>query len=78
MAFVYRTARAEVMVGSFVGAGARPTLIGPAHATIGSASGGRRNSLCGAWVTHDDEIPWPPEPGEVGALCPTCAELAEW
>ncbi len=78
MEFVYRTARAELLVGSLVGAAARPTLIGPAHATIGSAAGGRRNSLCGAFVAHDDDLPWPPDPAVVGTLCPTCEELAYW
>ena len=45
MGFRYRTARAAMMVGSLVGPGGRPALIGPAHATIGSAAGGRRNAL---------------------------------
>lgn len=78
MGFAYGTARAEMVVGSLVGAAGRPALIGPVHATIGSAAGGRRNSLCGAFVTHDDDVPWPPDPAVLGALCPTCAELAEW
>ena len=78
MGFRYRTARAEMMVGSLVGGGTRPTLIGPAHATIGSAAGGRRNALCGAYVTHDDDAAWPPDPAQIGHLCPTCTELATW
>ena len=78
MGYRYRTARAEMRVGSLVGAGSRPALIGPAHATIGSAAGGRRNSLCGAYVAHDEDVLWPPEPDQFGGLCPVCAELAQW
>lgn len=78
MGFRYRTARAEMRVGSLVGGGSRSTLIGPAHATIGSSAGGRRNALCGAYVTHDDDVPWPPPAEEIAHRCPTCAELAEW
>ncbi len=82
MGFRYGTARTEMMVGSLSGtavrAGTRPALIGPAHATIGSSAGGRRNALCGAYVTHDEDAAWPPDPGEIELLCPTCAELAQW
>ena len=77
MGFRYRTARAAMMVGSLVGPGGRPALIGPAHATIGSAAGGRRNALCGAYVAHDDDVPWPPDPAAIPNQCPVCEVLAE-
>ena len=74
--YAYGTAHAVVMVGSFNGEGLTPRQIGPAHATIGRVSGQSRKALCGAYVTIDDQLPWPPEGYEDQQLCVDCAALA--
>ncbi len=74
--YAYGTAHAVVMVGSFGVGGLQPRQIGPAHATIGRVSGQSRKALCGAYVSIDEQQPWPPEGYEDQQLCPTCAELA--
>jgi hypothetical protein len=72
--FAYGTAHAVVMVGAFGAQEAR--RIGPAHATIGRVHGPSPKALCGAYVAHDEQLPWPPEGYDPEQLCPTCAELA--
>src|SRR4029450_2804985 len=74
--YAYGTAHAVVMVGSFGAEGLKPRQIGPAHATIGRVNGQSRKALCGAYVTIDEQLPWPPEGYEDQQLCPNCAELA--
>ena len=75
--YAYGTAHAVVMVGSFGGAeGLQPRQIGPAHATIGRVSGQSRKALCGAYVSMDEQQPWPPAGYDDQQLCETCAELA--
>jgi hypothetical protein len=74
--YAYGTAHAVVMVGSFGAQGLTPRQIGPAHATIGRVHGQSRKALCGAYVTIDEQLPWPPEGYEDTQLCATCAELA--
>jgi len=74
--YAYGTAHAVVMVGSFGAEGLRPRQIGPAHATIGRVSGQSRKALCGAYVSIDEQQPWPPEEYEESQLCESCAELA--
>ena len=72
--YAYGTAHAVVMVGAFGSQQARQ--IGPAHATIGRVSHLSPKALCGAYVSQDEQQPWPPEGYEPEQLCPTCAELA--
>ena len=74
-AYAYGTAHAVVMVGAF-GQGLVPRQIGPAHATIGRRTGRSPKALCGAHVTLDEQVPWPPEGAEAGDLCEECADLA--
>lgn len=74
--YAYGTAHAVVMVGSFGADGLKPRQIGPAHATIGRVSGQSRKALCGAYVSIDEQQPWPPEGYDDVQLCETCAELA--
>jgi hypothetical protein len=74
--YTYGTAHAVVMVGSFGAEGLKPRQIGPAHATIGRVSGQSRKALCGAYVSIDEQTPWPPEDYEKDQLCTQCTELA--
>ena len=74
--YAYGTAHAVVMVGSFGVGGLQPRQIGPAHATIGRVSGQSRKALCGAYVSLDEQQPWPPEGYDDQQLCASCAELA--
>ncbi|SFE96346.1 hypothetical protein [Blastococcus tunisiensis] len=74
--YAYGTAHAVVMVGSFGAEGLKPRQIGPAHATIGRVSGQSRKALCGAYVSVDEQQPWPPEGYEEQQLCENCATLA--
>ena len=74
--YSYGTAHAVVMVGAFSGEGLKPRQIGPAHATIGRVHGQSRKALCGAYVTIDEQQPWPPEGYDGRQLCADCAELA--
>ena len=74
--YSYGTAHAVVMVGAFNGEGLKPRQIGPAHATIGRVNGQSRKALCGAYVTVDEHLPWPPEGYDDTQLCVDCAELA--
>ena len=74
--YAYGTAHAVVMVGSFGAEGLKPRQIGPAHATIGRVNGQSRKSLCGAYVSVDEQLPWPPEGYAEEQLCAGCAELA--
>ncbi len=74
--YAYGTAHAVVMVGSFGVGGLQPRQIGPAHATIGRVSGQSRKALCGAYVSLDEQQPWPPEGYDDQQLCESCAELA--
>jgi hypothetical protein len=74
--YSYGTAHAVVMVGSFGAEGLKPRQIGPAHATIGRVNGQSRKALCGAYVTIDEQLPWPPEGYEEQQLCANCATLA--
>ena len=74
--YAYGTAHAVVMVGSYGTTGLTPRQIGPAHATIGRVSHLSPKALCGAYVSQDEQLPWPPEGYEPGQLCATCAELA--
>ncbi|SOE02473.1 hypothetical protein [Blastococcus haudaquaticus] len=74
--YAYGTAHAVVMVGSFGAEGLKPRQIGPAHATIGRVSGQSRKALCGAYVSIDEQQPWPPENHDAQQLCDACAELA--
>src|SRR3954463_13633072 len=74
--YAYGTAHAVVMVGSFGTEGLTPRQIGPAHATIGRVNGQSRKALCGAYVTIDEQLPWPPQGYEEQQLCENCAELA--
>jgi hypothetical protein len=77
LAYSYGTAHAVVMVGSVGTAeGLQPRQIGPAHATIGRVNGQSRKALCGAYVTIDEQLPWPPEGYEDTQLCADCAQLA--
>ena len=39
-------------------------------------NGQSRKALCGAYVSIDEQLPWPPEGYEDQQLCPQCAELA--
>ncbi len=57
--YAYGTAHAVVMVGAF--GALKPRQIGPAHATIGRVNGQSRKALCGAYVSVDEQLPWPPE-----------------
>ena len=75
--YAYGTAHAVVMVGSYGAEGLKPRQIGPAHATIGRVNGQSRKALCGAYVTIDEQLPWPPEGYEAQQLCGSCAELAD-
>jgi hypothetical protein len=72
--YAYGTAHSVVMVGAF--GGLKPRQIGPAHATIGRVHGQSRKALCGAYVTVDEQLAWPPEGYEDTQLCAECAELA--
>ena len=74
--YAYGTAHSVVMVGSFAAGGLTPRQIGPAHATIGRVSGQSRKALCGAYVSVDEQQPWPPEDYDESQLCPDCAALA--
>src|SRR3954452_23326916 len=74
--YAYGTAHAVVMVGSFGTEGLTPRQIGPAHATIGRVNGQSRKALCGAYVTIDEQLPWPPEGYDEQQLCENCATLA--
>ena len=74
--YSYGTAHAVVMVGSYGAEGLKPRQIGPAHATIGRVNGQSRKALCGAYVTIDEQLPWPPEGYEEQQLCENCAALA--
>jgi hypothetical protein len=74
--YAYGTAHAVVMVGSFGSEGLQPRQIGPAHATIGRVNGQSRKALCGAYVSIDEQLPWPPEGYEDQQLCENCATLA--
>jgi hypothetical protein len=74
--YAYGTAHAVVMVGSYGAEGLKPRQIGPAHATIGRVSGQSRKALCGAYVSIDEQLPWPPESYDEEQLCPNCAALA--
>jgi hypothetical protein len=74
--YAYGTAHAVVMVGSYGAEGLKPRQIGPAHATIGRVNGQSRKALCGAYVTIDEQLHWPPEGYEEDQLCASCAELA--
>lgn len=74
--YAYGTAHAVVMVGAFGAEGLKPRQIGPAHATIGRVAGQSRKALCGAYVSIDEQLPWPPEGYEEQQLCASCAELA--
>ncbi len=74
--YAYGTAHAVVMVGSYSAGGLKPRQIGPAHATIGRVHGQSRKALCGAYVTIDEQLPWPPEGYEQQQLCTQCSELA--
>src|SRR5437899_1597990 len=75
--YAYGTAHAVVMVGSFGAQGLKPRQIGPAHATIGRVNGQSRKALCGAYVSIDEQLSWPPEGYEDQQLCEQCAALAE-
>lgn len=75
-AYTYGTAHAVVMVGAFGAQGMTPRQIGPAHATIGRTHGRSRKALCGAFVTVDEETPWPPTDYERHQVCQECATLA--
>jgi hypothetical protein len=74
-AYAYGTAHAVVMVGAFK-QGMVPRQIGPAHATIGRRNGRSPKALCGAYVTVDEQLPWPPEGYEPDQLCTECRDLA--
>jgi hypothetical protein len=74
--YAYGTAHAVVMVGVFGSDGLTARQIGPAHATLGRANGRSRKALCGAYVGHDDQLPWPPEGYGADQLCTECATLA--
>ena len=74
--YAYGTAHSVVMVGSFGPGGLKPRQIGPAHATIGRVAGQSRKALCGAYVSVDEQLPWPPEGYDGTQLCTDCAELA--
>jgi hypothetical protein len=74
--YAYGTAHAVVMVGSYGAEGLTPRQIGPAHATIGRVNGQSRKALCGAYVTIDEQLSWPPEGYGAQELCAQCAELA--
>jgi hypothetical protein len=71
----YGTAHSVVMVGAF-GSQLTPRQIGPAHATIGRVNGQSRKALCGAYVTVDEQLAWPPVGYESTHLCSECNELA--
>jgi hypothetical protein len=77
LAYSYGTAHAVVMVGS-VGSpeGLQPRQIGPAHATIGRVNGQSRKALCGAYVSLDEQLEWPPVGYTEEQLCRECAALA--
>ncbi len=74
--YAYGTAHAVVMVGSYGAGGLKPRQIGPAHATIGRVNGQSRKALCGAYVTIDEQLPWPPASYDEEHLCASCAALA--
>ena len=74
--YAYGTAHAVVMVGAF-GSSMTARQIGPAHATIGRVNRLAPKALCGAYVSQDDQQPWPPAGFDADQLCPACAELAE-
>ena len=74
--YAYGTAHAVVMVGSFNAEGLKPRQIGPKHATIGKVGGQSRKALCGAYVSVDEQLPWPPEGYDEQQLCANCAQLA--
>ena len=73
--YAYGTAHAVVMVGAFT-EGLKPRQIGPAHATIGRVNGQSRKALCGAYVSVDEQLAWPPDGYETDQLCAECAQLA--
>jgi len=73
--YAYGTAHAVVMVGAFT-EGLKPRQIGPAHATIGRVNGQSRKALCGAYVSVDEQLPWPPDGYAEDQLCAECAALA--
>jgi hypothetical protein len=74
--YAYGTAHAVVMVGSFGAEGLKPRQIGPAHATIGRVNGQSRKALCGAYVSNDEQLEWPPVGYTEEQLCHECAALA--
>ena len=74
--YAYGTAHAVVMVGSYGAEGLKPRQIGPAHATIGRVQGQSRKALCGAYVSIDEQLPWPPQSYDEQQLCSSCAALA--
>jgi hypothetical protein len=74
--YAYGTAHAVVMVGSFGAEGLKPRQIGPAHATIGRVNGQSRKALCGAYVSLDEQLEWPPVGYAEEQLCRECAALA--
>ena len=74
--YAYGTAHAVVMVGSFGAGGLTPRQIGPAHATIGRVNGQSRKALCGAYVSLDEQLEWPPIGYTEDQLCEECTALA--
>ena len=74
--YAYGTAHAVVMVGSYGAEGLKPRQIGPAHATIGRVNGQSRKALCGAYVSIDEQLPWPPASYDEQQLCSSCVALA--
>ena len=74
--YAYGTAHAVVMVGSFGAEGLTPRQIGPAHATIGRVNGQSRKALCGAYVSIDEQLEWPPAGYAEQQLCADCVALA--
>src|SRR4051794_38731559 len=70
------TAHPVVMSGPFGPEGPRPRQTAPAPATIGWVNGQSRKALCGAYVTIDEKLPWPPEGYDEQQLSDTCATLA--
>ena len=53
-----------------------PAQRNPRGPTIGRVNGQSRKALCGAYVTIDEQLPWPPEGYEEQQLCENCATLA--
>ena len=72
----YGTAHGVVMLGSYGAEGLNRRQIGPAHAAIGGVTGESRKALCGAYVSIDEQLPWPPEGYDDQQLCENCATLA--